>query len=158
MLCRAGTLRACLLGEACVWESVSGLCSHIMLWGTPISLRAQPTLPWKGRLFGSAFPSPRYPALLSMAPQGKRKAAQKWDIQSVSPSEATVWDQGKVCGLLHAGLASALRLMVPSKPSGSAWLSFSSRGHSWLHPTRPCGLLLLGKAELETSNRLSGVA
>lgn len=63
-------------GEACVWESVSGLCSHIMLWGTPISLRAQPTLPWKGRLW-ICFSKSQIPRPSEHGPTGEKESCSE---------------------------------------------------------------------------------
>lgn len=46
----------------------------------------------KRRLFGSDLPSSGGPNLLSSILQWERSAPQSWDILSVSPPEAIVWD------------------------------------------------------------------
>lgn len=87
----------------------------------PVS-SAHTTLEWE--TVWICFSKSWIPCPSEHGPQGRGRAAQKWDIQSGSASEAIVWDQGNVLGLLlHAGLASALKLIGPPGTNGSAWLS-----------------------------------
>ena len=119
------------------------------------------TIPGRGRsthnysytLFGSAFPRPCAPALLSSVLRGKQRSAWSTDIWSVPPSKAIVWDWNKV-------LDPLLQTWPEPPPTRDSIDLFSQT--QWLHPAEfslaegkavsnlKLWLILLEKLKLET--------